>query len=96
MTDTVKCLIKVNNLPDEFNPSGKYLVIRYCGDALWYYGTYKEKHRADYALMEIGNGFIVELVKRGGFDDRTIEHDREAGCQTEGMAQDGAPFMGSP
>lgn len=63
MNGIVKCNIKVNNLPDNYNPAGKYLVLRLCGDALWYYGTYKEKHRADYAAMEIGNGIVFELAR---------------------------------
>lgn len=96
MTDNVKCLLNIRNLPEDFFPTHRYMVIRSSGGNLYYYGTYKEKHRADYALMEIGSGFVVELVKRGGFNDGTDRDDNETRGETPGMDPDGTPLMGSP
>ena len=96
MTDTVKCLLNIRNLPEDFFPTHRYMVIRTYGGNLYYYGTYKEKHRADYALMEIGSGFVVELVKRGGFNDGTDRDDYEARGETPGMDPDGTSCSESP
>lgn len=95
MTDTVKCLLNIRNLPEEFAPVNKYMVVRASGGNLYYYGTYKEKHRADYALMEIGSGFVVELIRRGGFNDGTYRDDYETRGETPGMDPDGTPLVGS-
>lgn len=63
MKGNIKCTITVNNLPDDFQQSGKYLVVRISEGALWYYGAYTEKHRADYAAFEIGNGLVVQMAR---------------------------------
>lgn len=90
----VRVSIEVNNLPEEL--VGDWLVVRINAGELWYYGCYDQKHRADYALMEIGSGFVVELVKRGGFNDGTDRDDYETRGETPGMDPDGTPLMGSP
>lgn len=64
MTGTVKCNIKIHNLPDGFDASyGKYVVCRVDAGDFWYYGAYDKKHRADYAAMETGNGIVFELAR---------------------------------
>ena len=72
MKCSVMVKVKVNNLPEDWQPSGKYLVVRISEGALWYYGTYKEKHRADYAAMECGNAIVVELSKSALIYEREL------------------------
>ena len=72
MTDLVKCLINVRNRPEEFALVNKYMVVRASGGNLYYYGTYKEKHRADYAVMECGNAIVVELSKSALIYEREL------------------------
>ena len=64
MSGTVKCSIKIQNLPDGFDSSyGKYVVCRVDAGDFWYYGAYDKKHRADYVALEVGNGIVFELAR---------------------------------
>ena len=60
----MKADIYINNLPETI--SRKYIVIRRCDDdgkvSLWYYGQYSDMDMALDIALEIGNGFVVEVV----------------------------------
>lgn len=54
-------IVEVNNTPDKLREDG-FMVVRYCENGLWYYGTYETKERAEEVAEEIGNGFVVEIA----------------------------------
>lgn len=56
----VKSLVNILNAPERLN---RYTVLRRAEDGkLWYYGTYKDKDRAEMAQAEIGNGILIEVM----------------------------------
>lgn len=54
----------VMNMPDHPLGTG-YLVVRLCDMVLWYYGFYDSYDRALNAAVEIGNGLVLGVVKKG-------------------------------
>lgn len=59
----MKLIAKVNNIQiteDKLEKYGKFIVARYEGIELWYYGTYKTRKRAEEVAWEIGNGIVLE------------------------------------
>ena len=59
MVCNIPCGVK-NGLHD-----GAFMVVRRAEDAmLWYYGVYQTYEEAASAAIEIGNGFVVQLVEK--------------------------------
>lgn len=50
----------VNNLPDMIGKSGYMVVTNDHGD-LWYYGLYETEERANQAVSEYDNKFIIKV-----------------------------------
>mgnify|MGYP006992212061 CR=1 FL=1 len=67
----MKADIYINNLPETI--SRKYIVVRRCDDdgkvSLWYYGQYSDRDKALDVALEIGNGFVVEVVDHDEADN---------------------------
>lgn len=60
---TVKVFVTINNVPDQASLY-RYTVVRRAEDGqLWYYGTYREKWRAENAVSELSNGILVEVTQ---------------------------------
>lgn len=60
----VDAKVAVRNLPDHPLGTG-YLVVRNCDLVFWYYGFYDSYDRALNAAVEIGNGLVLGVVKKG-------------------------------
>lgn len=56
----------INNMPDNVEPG--FVVARYVGIALWYYGTYKSLEQAMKAAHELGDGVVAGEIKEDNID----------------------------
>lgn len=59
----MKLMAKVNNMDltvGDIQRYGKFIVARYVGIELWYYGIYETRKRAEEVAWEIGNGIVLE------------------------------------
>ena len=59
----MKLTAKVNNVAitaKDVEKYGKYIVARYEGIELWYYGIYETRKRAEEVAYEINNGIVLE------------------------------------
>ena len=64
MDGIIDAKVSVRNLPDHPLGTG-YLVVRIYNLVLWYYGFYDSYDRALNAAVEIGNGLVLGVVKKG-------------------------------
>lgn len=53
--------IIINNAPEQFS---RYIVVRFVKEdhSIWFYGTYEDKDRAEEAIKEINNAFMIEDI----------------------------------
>lgn len=60
----INVIADINNIINQPTAYG-YLVVRRDDTtaALWYYGFYEDKERAERAAVEINNGLVLEVVK---------------------------------
>ena len=55
----VKANVNILNEPEKLH---RFTVVRRAEDGkLWYYGTYKDRDRAEMAPAEISNGILIEV-----------------------------------
>ena len=55
---SIKVNIDIQNLPKTLD--GNYIVVRYCDSKVWFYGCFDSKEKAQSAVNELPNAFVVE------------------------------------
>lgn len=55
----VKCNVRILNLPTY--DLSRYVVVRYHGGNLWFFGTYEDENRAWEVSGTLGNGVVFEV-----------------------------------
>lgn len=56
-----KVILDIQNLLESLN--GNYIVVRLCDFKVWFYGCFKSKEKAQKAVDEHWNAFMVEVVR---------------------------------
>ena len=62
MDRVVDAKVCVMNCPNELHTG--YMVVRLDHATLWYYGLYDTMERAAEVAVELGNGFVMGIIKK--------------------------------
>lgn len=60
LTTSIDARITINNLPTQIEP-GAYMVARYHGFELWYFGQYETPDRAKEVCQDLGNAIFMKV-----------------------------------
>ena len=60
LTTSINAEVTINNLPTQIKP-GAYMVARYHGFELWYYGQYETPERAKEVCQELQNAIYIKV-----------------------------------